>query len=150
MENQLRFRMATLDDVPELARLNRQLIEDEKHRNNSMTREQLEERMRGFLEGAYEAVLFERKGRTVAYELHRDDGDSIYLRQLFVSRDCRREGIGGEAVRLLRKKIWPQEKRIVVEVLTHNTTAHAFWQSVGFEDYCVTLEMPALDEERSA
>ena len=42
------YRMARSGDVPLLARLNRQLIEDEGHRNTGMTVEQLEERMRGF------------------------------------------------------------------------------------------------------
>ena len=145
------YRMARSGDVPLLARLNRQLIEDEGHRNTGMTVEQLEERMRGFLEGAYEAVLFERDEEVVAYELHRDDGESIYLRQLFVQRDCRREGIGRRVVQLLGEEVWPMEKRIAVEVLMHNETGLAFWRSVGFEEYCMTLEMPPVreDSERS-
>lgn len=140
----MRCRAADLDDAPLLARLNRQLIEDEGHRNIGMAVEQLEARMRGFLQVEYAAVLFERDGMVVAYTLFRDDGEAIYLRQLFVCRNCRRQGIGRQAVRLLRQTVWPAHKRITVEVLAHNQAGQAFWRAVGFQDYCVTLELPPL------
>ena len=93
MEN----RIATLDDIPLLAKMNRQLVEDENHRNRFKSDVWLEERMRHFLIGEYEAVLFERKGRTVAYALYRqhpDHEDTLYLRQIFVDRSHRRQGVG--------------------------------------------------------
>ena len=100
----MKHRIATLDDVPLLARMNRQLVEDEQHRNRSKSDAWLEDRMRRFLSGRYEAVLFEQVGRTVAYALyaqHSDHADTIYLRQIFVDRSCRRRGIGREAMRIL-------------------------------------------------
>ena len=56
------FRLATLNDCPLLAAMNRQLLEDEGHRNRFMTVLQLEERMRGWLSGEYRAVIFEEGG----------------------------------------------------------------------------------------
>jgi predicted metal-dependent HD superfamily phosphohydrolase len=52
------FRTATLDDCALLAELNQQLIRDEGHRNR-MTAPQLEQRMRGFIQGEYRAMIFE-------------------------------------------------------------------------------------------
>src|SRR5580658_1893714 len=101
------FRPATLDDCPALAELNHQLIRDEGHRN-AMTVPELEQRMRGWLAGEYRAVIFEEAGAWVGYALYREQPDEIYLRQLFVVRQRRSQGIGRRAVGILRSQIWPQ------------------------------------------
>ena len=132
------YRIATQSDVPLLAELNHQLIHDEGHRN-PMTVPQLAERMRDWLAGEYTAILFE-ENEVVAYALYRDSDDSIYLRQLFVHRAHRRKGIGRRVMEILFQEIWPKEKRVTVEVLTHNSAAINFWHSVGFSDYSLTLE----------
>ena len=142
----MRYRFATLDDVPILARMNRQLVEDEKHRNRFKSDAWLEERMRGFLSGGYDAVLFERDGEVVAYALytrHRDHDDTIYLRQIFVDRARRRQGIGREAMKILTEQIWPKDKRITVGVLVGNQVGQAFYEAVGFKPYSMELEIPA-------
>src|SRR5678815_350483 len=94
------FRFATLDDCPRLAELNHQLIRDEGHRN-PMTVAELEQRIRGWLAGEYRAVLFEDAGEVVAYALFREQLEEIYLRQLFVVRHRRSQGIGRRAVEIL-------------------------------------------------
>jgi ribosomal protein S18 acetylase RimI-like enzyme len=134
------FRAATLDDCGVLAELNHQLIRDEGHRN-PMTVAQLQERMRGFLEGEYRAVLFEEGGKVVAYALFREQPEEIYLRQLFVVRDRRRQEIGRRAVDILRSQVWPKAKRLTVEVLVANPGAVAFWRKVGYADYSLRLEI---------
>jgi len=135
------FRLATLNDCPILAELNHQLLEDERHRNRFMPLPQLEERMRGWLSVNYRAVLFEDGGTIAAYGLYREDLDEIYLRQLFVARDRRRQGLGRQAVEILRSQIWPAGKRLTVDVLVGNTGAIAFWRSVGYKDYYLALEI---------
>jgi ribosomal protein S18 acetylase RimI-like enzyme len=135
----LALRIATEADTPLLAELNHQLIRDEGHRNR-MTVPDLETRMRGFLRDGYTAVIFERGKEVVAYALFRPDGDGMYLRQLFVTRQARRSGIGREAVARLRE-MWPQDIRITVDVLIHNPIAQSFWRSLGFADYSLTLEL---------
>ena len=142
----MNYRFATLGDVPALARMNRQLVEDEQHRNRFRSDAWFEERMRGFLSGVYRAVLFDLEGQVVGYALytgHPDHADSLYLRQIFVSRSHRRQGIGREAMRMLRDEIWPRDKRITVEVLVGNEAARAFYEAVGFTPYSIELEMPA-------
>jgi predicted acetyltransferase len=97
--------------------------------------------MRGWLAGEYRAVIFEDAAEVVAYALYREQVDEIYLRQLFVVRHRRREGIGRAAFGMLRAKIWPVGKRLTVEVLVANTGAVAFWRALGYTDYALTLEI---------
>ena len=136
----MNFRRATLNDCALLAELNHQLIRDEGHRNR-MTVPELEQRMKGWLASEYAAALFENDGEVVAYALYREQPEEIYLRQLFVARNRRRQGIGRQAVEILRSKIWPKNKRLTVEVLVQNKAAVAFWRAVGYKDYSLTLEI---------
>jgi ribosomal protein S18 acetylase RimI-like enzyme len=149
----MEYRFATLDDVPTLARLNRQLVEDEQHRNRFKSDSWFAQRMHGFLTGGYQAVLFERAGEVVAYALytdHPDHDDTLYLRQIFVQRSCRRQGLGREAIRILSEDIWPREKRITVGVLAGNQIAIVFYEAVGFKPYSVELELPASQRNTSS
>lgn len=145
----MNYRFGTESDLDLLAEWNRQLIRDEGHRN-TMSLPQLRERMKGWLEGEYKAVIFEIRSGPVAYALYREGAQEVHLRQLFVKRGCRRQGIGREAASVLQKQVWPPGKRLTVEVLTANVPAVAFWRSVGYSDYCLTLEiMPKETGEQS-
>ncbi len=137
----LQWRAATGADCPILAELNHQLIRDEGHRNK-MNVAQLEERMRGWLHtGEYAAIVFEQAGTLVAYALYRESPEEIYLRQFFVARPRRREGIGRAATEILLRQLWPANKRLLVEVLAQNVAGIAFYRAVGFRDYSVALEV---------
>lgn len=133
-------RRATESDCPLLAELNHQLIRDEGHRN-PMSVAELDARMRDFLSRDYTAVIFEDAGIVVAYALYREFAGEIYLRQLFVVRERRRQGIGKRAVEILRSEYWDKSKRWTVEVLTANAAAVEFWRAMGYRDYCLTLEI---------
>jgi hypothetical protein len=76
----LAHRVATGDDVPTLARMNQQLIEDAGHLN-SMNLTELERRMRSMLAGAYTATVSEWTEHVVAYALRREEPEWVYLRQ---------------------------------------------------------------------
>ena len=134
------FRHATSNDCSLLAELNLQLIRDEGHRNK-MTVPELEQRLRGWLQSEYTAILFEEAGETIAYALYREQAQEIYLRQLFVVRSRRRQGLGRQVIGILRQQIWPKNKRLTVEVLVKNTAAVAFWRAVGYQDYSLSLEI---------
>ena len=136
----MQYRMANNDDLDLLAEWNHQLIRDEGHRN-PMTAPELRERMRGWLAGAYTAVIFLDGTGPVAYALYRESENEIYLRQMFVTRDRRRQGIGRRAMEILRTRIWPATKRLTVEVLTSNTAGIDFWRAAGYKDYSLTLEI---------
>src|SRR5262245_34488262 len=123
------FREATLTDSRRLAELNHQLIRDEGHRN-PMTVPELEQRMKEWLSHEYRAVIFEDNDMIVAYALFREQPQEIYLRQLFVVRHRRSQGIGRRAVEILRTNIWPTSKRLTVDVLVTNPRAVNFWRAV--------------------
>lgn len=137
---ELRYRRATPADAAYLADMNRLLIQAEGHRN-PMNPAELTQRMRNWLADEYEAILFRVDQEVVAYALYRREADHIYLRQFFVHRRHRRQGIGRRAIELLKSEIWPATRPIRVEVLVHNEPAREFWQAVGFAAYSIVLEM---------
>ena len=136
----LKFRFAKQEDIKSLAQMNKQLIDDEKHRNK-MAIDQLEKRMSVFLGAEYTGVIVSSGGEDVGYALYRRDPDWIYLRQLFVKRQMRRKGIGRALVEWLRSNAWQGVEQVRVEVLTGNLDGTAFWKSIGFREYCITMEM---------
>ena len=136
----MEYHIADETDLDILAQWNHQLIREEGHRN-PMTVSQLRDRMQQWLSTDYTAVIFDKDGESVAYALYRESEDEIYLRQLFVKPENRNRGIGKEAVRILKEEIWTKSKRLTVDVLSHNKAAIAFWYSVGYKDYCLTLEI---------
>ena len=134
------WREAAEVDCPLLGALNHQLVADERH-PSAMTVAELTERMREFLAGEYTAILFEDQGDVLAYALyHPIEGDELYLRQFFVVRGRRREGVGRRAVGILLGEVFPPGKRVVVTALSHNERARSFWAEVGFDEYCVSFE----------
>ena len=135
----LSWRDVSGSDIGLLAEWNHQLIRDEGH-TNPMTVEQLAERMTKWLAGEYRAIIFS-DDQPVAYALFKKEEDLVYLRQMFVRRDRRRSGIGRSAFEILQGEIWPSGVRLTVDVLCRNVGGVAFWRSVGYRDYCLTLEI---------
>ncbi len=134
----MRYRLARAEDALTLAEMNEQLIRDEGHRN-AMTLDELTARMRQWLAGEYWAVVFEDKSSAVGYALFRREPEYVYLRHFFVRKERRREGIGRDAMARLSDEFFCGHFRLRVDVLVGNTPAIAFWRSLGFVDYCLTL-----------
>lgn len=139
------YRLANLDDVAVLARMNQQLIRDEGHRNR-MSLGELEDRMRYWLQTEYQAAIFEDEGAVVGYALFKCEPEWIYLRQFFVVPSRRRQGIGRNAIDWLRQNAWNDSQRVRLDVLVGNANAIKFWRSLGFTDYCLTMEREAMSE----
>ena len=135
----MNYRFASQEDAPVLAPLNQQLIRDEGHRN-PMDLAQLTERLVGWLTSDYKAVIFEDGPLVVGYALFRHEPEYVYLRQLFVLPSHRRNGIGRTALQWLWANAWAGVGRLRIEVLVGNTVGREFWRSVGFQEYCVTME----------
>lgn len=141
------YRFATDEDVQLLAEWNHELIRDEGHRNR-MSVPELRQRMNGWLAGEYMAIIFALETTPVAYTLYREDEIEVYLRQLFVVTERRRQGIGREAVKILRERVWPQTKRLTAEVLTANHAGVCFWRAVGYKDYSLLLEITPQEQNK--
>jgi GNAT superfamily N-acetyltransferase len=135
----IHYRAATVDDAALLAPMNAQLIRDEGHRN-TMTVEQLAKRMSGWLEAEYQAFVFEADAKAIGYALYRIEPEFVYLRQLFVQPEMRRQGVARQALEWLRQNAWSVRPRVRIDVLVGNQSGIEFWRSVGFVDYCLTLE----------
>lgn len=140
MHLHLIFRKAITKDVAQLARMNQSLILDEGHRNR-MSFGELESRMNDWLAGDYEGLVFESGSEPVGYALYRREPEYVYLRQFYVEPAYRRQGIGRAAIEWLRANCWTEAARIRLDVLVGNQVGHAFWKSVGFADYCFTMEL---------
>ena len=121
---------AELTDAAILAELNKCLIEDERH-PNPMDIVQLTERMQEWLTTDYICYVAKENGHIVAYCLYRDDGGYYYMRQLYVDRAHRRKGIATRLLDWLYENVWT-DKKVRLDVLTHNEDAVAFYKRYGF------------------
>ncbi len=129
---------ATAVDIPALAAMNKRLIEDERH-PNPMAISELAERMAGFLDGGYTAYLARQEGEIVAYALYRDDGETYYMRHLYVERGYRRRGLATDLLDWLFANVWT-DKPVRLDVLAHNEGAIAFYEAYGFRVGCLRME----------
>jgi ribosomal protein S18 acetylase RimI-like enzyme len=134
----MKITQADLSHVDKLAELNKRLIEDECH-PNPMDVAQLAERMSGWLLDEYAAYLAILNGEIVAYCLYRDDGDHYYLRQLYVDRGFRRQGIATQLLDWMYQHVWI-DKMVRLDVLAHNKDAIAFYEKYGFKVGCLRME----------
>ncbi len=138
------------DDLSILAEMNKRLIEDEGHRN-PMSIPELEQRMRGWLQGSWHADLFLKRDTggdaIVGYALYQHRKDEylpnrpeVYLRQFFIERPYRSQGLGRTAIQILFSTRFPPRCTAVVDVLVANQRGLRFWQRVGFHPYQTTLK----------
>lgn len=134
----MELRAANDRDVPDLARWNAQLIEDE-NAPYRLSQVELEARMRGWLEADYHAVVFEVDGRGIGYALYRAEDGGFHLRQFLIQRSQRRRGHGRRAIEQLKREVFGAGARISLQVLNQNTAGLAFWHAVGFTDAAQTL-----------
>jgi len=140
-ESAVQYRVATPEDASALALLNHQLMRDEGYRN-PMSVAELVARMRRWLEGEYRAVLATSDDRVLGEALYRSEPEHVYQRRLFVAGDARRGGVGRQLVAWLRKHAWPEGVHVRTDVLVGDELGLSFWRSVGFIDYCTTIELP--------
>ena len=129
---------AGMAQVAELAELNRQLIEDERH-PDPMAAAQLTERMASWLQDGYVGYVARRAGAAVGYCLYRDAGRYYYLRQLFIARTHRRRGLGTALLDWMYANVW-RGKPVRLDVFAHNDQAVAFYRAYGFRVAVLRME----------
>ena len=143
----LEFRVATQADIPLLASMNERLIRDEGHRS-ALTQQSLEPRMSRWLAGDYRAAIFSLDREPIGYALWKPKSNHVHLRQYYVEPAFRRKGYGKAGIALLLNNVWGEFARVRLEVLAGNDAGLRFWKSIGFEDYCVTMEFQIGDHPR--
>lgn len=125
------LKKCTPSDSVLLAKLNKQLIEDEGS-DNPMSVPELERRMNGFFDEGYCAYLFFEENRAVGYALVDPTRTPCYLRQFFIAREERGKRLGTTAFTLLLQEL--NRDTIDIDVLTENERGLAFWDSLGFRE----------------
>jgi GNAT superfamily N-acetyltransferase len=135
------IRAASREDLPLIASMNAQLIEDEGSRN-PMGLMELETRARGWLEdGSWRVEIAERDGGAIGYCVYQHRADeydpalpAVYIRQFFVHRSERSRGVGKKIFAMLAIG-FPPRCRVVLEALASNPRGERFWTHVGFKLY---------------
>lgn len=134
-------------DFPLLARMNRELADDEGHRN-PMTVSQMEDRFRRFVQvEGWSVDLFTIGDEVVGYATHRRDIDptnpsrqSVSLKQFYIARHYRRDNVGKAAFDALAAARFNRGERVALEVIENNPGGRVFWMRVGFTPYSSMLE----------
>jgi RimJ/RimL family protein N-acetyltransferase len=131
-------------DIELLAKMNKQLIEDEKA-NNLMNIFQLENRMKDFLNNGYEAFFFKDDERIIGYALCDMTKEPIYLRQFLINREERRKHYGKDAFNKLLEKL--EVKEIEIDVLKWNEIGIKFWEKIGFKEQSKRMKYEIIGEK---
>lgn len=126
----------TGQDIHTLAVLNKRLIEDEKS-DNSMSPEELENRMKAFLANEYNAYFFKEAEEIIGYALIRHTCSPLYLRQFYIDRAYRRKHYGEKAFHELLKLL--HADTIDLDVLPWNEAGLRFWNKMGFTATCISM-----------
>lgn len=115
-----------------------------------MTLEQLEARMRGFLEGDWRVLLLLVDGAIagyVIYQLRRDEyfpeQPEVFVRHYLVRREFRGRGLGRRAFEKLAAEHFPPGAVISLDVLASNPGGYRFWTKLGFQPYCTHMRRNA-------
>jgi len=131
-------------DIKLLAKMNKQLIEDEKA-NNLMDITQLENRINDFLNNGYKAFFFIIEEKIIGYALCDMTKEPEYLRQFFINREERRKHYGKNAFHKLLEKL--ETKEIEIDVLKWNEAGIKFWEKIGFEEQWKRMKYKIIDEQ---
>ncbi|MBH5316832.1 GNAT family N-acetyltransferase [Paenibacillus sp. GSMTC-2017] len=143
----LTLKLATEADISLLAKMNKQLIDDEGN-SNPMNVEQLEVRMKVFLATDYLADIILLEDAIVGYALYRfSDNDTnshckdVYIRQYFIVDRFRCKGYGIRGVELLKEQRFASIDILSVDVLAANHSGHQFWLKAGLQPYVINMKV---------
>jgi len=121
---------ATLSDLDVLTTMNIQLRAAE--RLIKKPEEHLRKRMRSFLEGNVYRAYLAKNGETICgYALVNIKENPIWLRHLFVRKECRRTGVGSRMIDRLMDEL--KIKEMDIEVMVWNEKAIHFYEKYGFK-----------------
>jgi len=139
----IKIKECTENDIELLAKMNKQLIEDEKT-NNFMDITQLENRMNDFLKSGYKAFFFLIEEEIIGYALCDMTKEPKYLRQFYIKREERRKHYGKYSFYKLLEKL--ETKEIEVDVLKWNEDGIKFWENIGFKEQWKRMKYKIIDE----
>ncbi|MDI6871113.1 MAG: GNAT family N-acetyltransferase [Bacillota bacterium] len=144
----LSLQAATGKDLPVLARMSCELIEDE-GATTSRSLAEVEHRLAEWLEDGWSIDLFLHDGDIAGYAIYQFRPDEYYpertvayLRDFFIARPLRRQGLGRLAFDALIRERFPAASAVVLEVLVSNDKGREFWSALGFQPFSITMKLP--------
>ncbi len=130
------LKKATLTDSKDLARFNKNLIDDGGC-INSMSEIELEGRMKQFLELDYLAYFFIVDNKKIGYVLVNVRQKPFFIRHFYIIKEYRRKGYGTMAFNRLVEILDISE--IDLTVLVQNEIGYKFWISCGLIPHEITM-----------
>ncbi len=139
-------RKAVLSDTDLLAQMNKHLIEDEGSRN-PMNISQLMERMKNILSGEWKAVIISKDSEDIDYLIYKvspdkyfPDQTELHIRQYFIKRQHRGNGLGTYAFDIISKEYFPNDAVLTLDVLEINPKGRKFWEKIGSKPYLTHMK----------
>ena len=91
-------------------------------------------------------MAIDPNGVILGYAVYKSQGDYyypdqevVYLRQFFIDRPHRGQGVGSAAYQLLADERF-LGREVSLDVLATNPSGKRFWHKLGFEEYFVSLK----------
>lgn len=126
----------TPDNVQLLAKLNKELYEDENN-DNIPTIDVLAERLKVSMESGSRAFLFTESCEIVGYALVKIQTSPYYLSHFFICKNKRRKHLGTIAFNQLMNAL--NTDSIDLDVFCWNHRGQEFWKSLGFKERCIIM-----------
>lgn len=143
----LTLRSATAKELPAVARMALELVEDE-GASTSRTLADVERRFAGWMAEGWSLDLLLDGGELAGYALYQFRPDEYYpeqvityLRDFLIERQKRGQGTGRLAFDLLVRERFPAGKTVVLEVLSANISGRRFWDALGFQPFSTTMTL---------
>jgi len=152
----LQLTQIKIEDVPQIARWNIELHEDEG--STPMTAAAAESRLRKWLTNeSFQPRIITVDDRSVGYLLYqlvppstdiRGSVESVYIRQFYIIREARRCGYGRDAIQLLTKQVLTETQPLHLDVKVTNPEGQKFWESLGFIAEHIAYTRDSLSNRR--
>ncbi len=147
-------RAAQLSDLPQLAKMNSRLVDDQGSENPFSLKE-YEDRFREWLDtNIWTVDVFLHDGQVIGYSVYQDRADYynpneavIYIRQYYIERAHRRLGLGKAAFQILIDTRFPKHvQSIALDVMATNSAGQNFWKKMGFNKYFISMKKELKQE----
>ena len=141
-------RAAQLSDLPQLAKMNSCLVDDQGSENPFSLKE-YEDRFREWLDtNIWTVDVFLHDGQVMGYSVYQERTDYydpkeavIYIRQYYIERSHRRLGMGKAAFQILIDTRFPKHvQSIALDVMATNSAGQNFWKKMGFNEYFISMK----------
>lgn len=141
------IQQAKLSDVPLLAQMNDRLVVDQGSLN-PFSMAELEQRFNEWLQtGTWQVDVVLEREQVVGYAVYQQREDYyypdqrvVYVRQFYIEREYRGQGVGRAAFQALRQSRFPKGFPVALDVVATNPAGQHFWSKLGFSPYFVAMK----------